>query len=180
MATIIEARWADWDGPGRQHVVLTDRGDAIIAQGSIASGAGPAWRFEIESDAAWCVRRAEVAPEGGPALRLFADGNGNWFDAAREPMPQLAGALDVDLSATAFTNTLPVRRCNLAIGEGTDIITAYVAFPGLTVIADPQRYTRFGALRYRYDSRDSDFTCDIEVDRHGLVVSYPGLFRRLA
>jgi uncharacterized protein len=26
---------------------------------------------------------------------------------------------------------------------------------------------------------DSDFTRDIEVDSHGLVVIYPGLFRRV-
>ncbi|MGZ6241806.1 MAG: putative glycolipid-binding domain-containing protein [Candidatus Binataceae bacterium] len=26
---------------------------------------------------------------------------------------------------------------------------------------------------------DSDFTRDIEVDGHGLVVTYPGLFRRV-
>jgi hypothetical protein len=45
---------------------------------------------------------------------------------------------------------------------------------------DPQRYTCLEPLkRYRYESIDSDFTRDIEVDRSGLVVTYPGLFRRL-
>jgi len=85
----------------------------------------------------------------------------------------------IDLSASPFTNTLPVRRCNLAIGESIDIIAAYVAFPELTLTPDPQRYTRLDALIYRYESLDSDFTRDIEVDGNGLVVNYPGLFRRL-
>jgi hypothetical protein len=32
---------------------------------------------------------------------------------------------------------------------------------------------------YRYQSRDSDFEREIEVDHDGFVVTYPGLFRRL-
>jgi uncharacterized protein len=108
-----------------------------------------------------------------------ADGEGNWFDAAATPLAGLRDAIDIDLSASPFTNTLPIRRCNLGVGESVDITTAYVAFPDLTVNADPQRYTRLGQHRYRYASRDSDFTRDIEVDEDGLVVNYPGLFRRL-
>ena len=44
-----------------------------------------------------------------------------------------------------------------------------------------QRYTKLdpAGRRYRYESVDSDFTRDIEVDEHALVVTYPGLFRRL-
>ncbi|MCK6454853.1 MAG: putative glycolipid-binding domain-containing protein [Alphaproteobacteria bacterium] len=33
--------------------------------------------------------------------------------------------------------------------------------------------------RYRYESLDSDFARKIEVDADGLVVAYPGLFRRM-
>ena len=47
-------------------------------------------------------------------------------------------------------------------------------------MTDPQRYTCLAPLkRYRYESIDSDFTREIEVDSRGLVVTYPGLFRRL-
>ncbi len=34
--------------------------------------------------------------------------------------------------------------------------------------------------RYRHESRDSDFTAEIEVDADGWVTHYPGLFERLA
>ena len=52
--------------------------------------------------------------------------------------------------------------------------------PALTLTTDPQRYTCLEARkRYRYESIDSDFTRDIEVDNRALVVTYPGLFRRL-
>ena len=52
--------------------------------------------------------------------------------------------------------------------------------PALTLTTDPQRYTCLEPLkRYRYESIDSDFMREIEVDRRGIVVTYPGLFRRL-
>jgi hypothetical protein len=52
--------------------------------------------------------------------------------------------------------------------------------PGLAVATDRQRYTCLEPnRRYRYESLDSDFTRDIEVDEDGLVVTYPGLFRRV-
>ena len=182
MSKIIEAHWEDWDGQGRQHVVLKESGERVLAEGSIrVSGDAPfSAEFVVECDAAWRVRRAEIALAGAPPMHLTADGQGNWFDGEGQPLPDLRGAIDIDLSASPFTNTLPIRRCALAVGDSLDITTAYIAFPELSLATDPQRYTRIDLRRYRYDSRDSDFTRDIEVDDAGLVVNYPGLFRRLS
>ena len=94
------------------------------------------------------------------------------------PMPEYTGAIDVDLAMTPFTNTLPIRRLGLAVGAAADIIVVYVTFPDLAVSADPQRYTRLAERTYRFESLDGGFVRDIEVDEHGLVVTYPGLFRR--
>jgi hypothetical protein len=50
----------------------------------------------------------------------------------------------------------------------------------LSVTTDPQRYTRLETgKRYRYESLDSDFVREIDIDDDGLVVTYPGLFRRI-
>jgi uncharacterized protein len=96
------------------------------------------------------------------------------------PLPQLAGAIDIDISITPFTNTLPIRRLRLQTGQSQEILVAYVQLPGLAVTTDRQRYTcREPDRRYRYESLDGDFTREIEVDGHGLVVTYPGLFRRV-
>lgn len=178
----IEAHWENWSGQGRQHVLLKELGGRFLAEGSILTSgkSGFAAKFEIECDAAWRMRRAEIALIGGKrSLRITADGEGRWFDATSKPLPQLQGAIDIDLSASPFTNTLPIRRCNLAIGESIDIVTAYVALPELTLGPDPQRYTRLGERRYLYESRDSDFVSEIEADDDGLLVNYPGLFRRI-
>src|SRR3989442_276922 len=101
--------------------------------------------------------------------------------AAAPALFGLDGALDVDLTATPFTNTLPIRRLGLAAGRTAEILTVYVRVPELSVEADRQRYTCLEPMRrYRFESVDGDFTRDLEEDAHGLVVVYPGLFRRVA
>ncbi|HVN28269.1 MAG TPA: putative glycolipid-binding domain-containing protein, partial [Candidatus Binataceae bacterium] len=92
--------------------------------------------------------------------------------------PQLRGAIDVDIAVTPFTNILPIRRLGLSEGQRAEILVVYFQLPQLTVTTDRQRYTRLGNRVYRYESVDSDFTRDIEVDERGLVVTYPDLFRR--
>jgi hypothetical protein len=95
-------------------------------------------------------------------------------------MPQLGGAVDIDISITPFTNTLPIRRLNLRTGQSEEILTVYIRVPGLSITTDRQRYTCLETgRRYRYDSLDSDFTREIEINVNGLVVIYPGLFRRV-
>ena len=96
-------------------------------------------------------------------------------------LSKLTGAIDIDLSITLFTNTLPIRRLKLRAGQFAEIVTVYIYMPTLTLTTVPQRYTCLElGKRYWYESLDSDFTRDIEVDGRGLVVTYPGLFHRLS
>ena len=134
-------------------------------------------RYAIDTDARWATRVVRVATDD-VSLVLFADGRGNWSEGDGRVLDRLAGAIDVDLSGTPFTNTLPIWRLGLGVGESADIVTALIAVPELTVSADPQRYTRLDTRSYRYESRDSDFVRDITIDDAGFVVDYPGMFRR--
>ncbi|HEV8585737.1 MAG TPA: putative glycolipid-binding domain-containing protein [Methylomirabilota bacterium] len=82
---------------------------------------------------------------------------------------------------TPFTNTLPIRHLGLEPGRAAEIVVAYVRVPELTVEPEGQRYTCLERdRRYRFESRDGEFTRDLDVDARGLVVLYPGLFRRVA
>jgi uncharacterized protein len=184
MSKKIIVRWHDWSGKGVEHLVLSEGSDEIIAEAAILVTIGDedfAVRYRILCDRSWSVRRAEIAQiGGGDALELASDGAGNWVDRSGTPMPQLTGAIDIDISITPFTNTLPIRRLHLQPGQSTDILAVYIQLPGLTVTTDRQRYTCLEPdRRYRYESLDSDFTREIEVDDNGLVVTYPGLFRRV-
>lgn len=184
MSKKIMARWRDWSGKGIEHLVLREDPDGIVAEAAILSttdGEDLAVRYRILLDNSWRVRKAEIGQVGDShTLELASDGVGNWGDGSVAAMPQLEGAIDIDISITPFTNTLPIRRLRLQTGQSEDILAVYVQLPGFNVTTDRQRYTCLEInRRYRYQSLDSDFTRDIEVDSDGLVVTYPGLFRRV-
>jgi hypothetical protein len=184
MSKPIVARWQSWDAKGIEHLVLREDAREVVAEAVVVGSADSApfaIRYRIRCDKSWRVRSAEVAVVGSDRkIEIAGDGKGNWSDASGKRLPKLAGAIDIDLSATPFTNTLPIRRLKLRARQSAEIVTVYILAPALTLATDPQRYTCLEPLkRYRYESIDSDFTREIEVDRRGMVVTYPGLFRRL-
>ena len=176
------ARWEDWSGRGLQHVVLTERADAIVAEAVcvVAEEGDFAARYRIQCDPDWRCRELDVEIIGAArTLRLRSDGRGHWTTGDGTPLAALDGAIDVDLPITPFTNTLPIRRLGLAPGASAEIDVVYVRAPALSVEIDRQRYTCVETLRrYRYEAVDGTFSADLDVDAHGLVITYPGLFRR--
>lgn len=174
-------RWREWDGPGLEHLVLRERAGEISADSVvICSGETPfAVRYRIVCDVSWRARSVTVDMIGtGQTLVLASDGDGRWTRDGL-PMPELGGVLDPDLTVTPFTNTLPIRRLRLSTGQSAEITTAFVDFPALTVMSNPQRYTCLEeGRRYLYESRASDFRRELEIDRDGLVVSYPDFWQR--
>jgi uncharacterized protein len=182
--TRIVVRWQDWAGEGLEHLVLQSAPDGVTVESMVLGsdeGERFAVRYRLVCDAVWRARRLEVSFVGeNQGLVLSGDGRGRWTDAAGRPRPDVEGAIDVDLSATPFTNTLPIRRLGLPAGEPGTIRVLYVHVPHLSVSLEVQRYTCLEpGRRYRFESVDSGFTREIEVDADGLVVTYPGLFRRL-
>ena len=83
--------------------------------------------YEIRCDERWRVREVRAAAPDlqRPVLELLTDGEGQWKRGGGEPMPELDGCIDVDISATPFTNTLPIRRLGLEPGESEDLTVAY-------------------------------------------------------
>ena len=187
-----EVMWAPVEAPGIEHLCLRIDGEGVEADGLVvAAEAGRAFRlsYEIRCDPCWRVRevRAILLDRGG-GLHLRADGEGRWTTGDGRPLPTLDGCVDVDLSATPFTNTLPIRRLGLRPGEAAEIAVAWIAAPELTVEAARQCYTRLeereGDARYRFEAPPSPrlpdgFVAELPVDGDGLVLDYPGLFRRI-
>jgi hypothetical protein len=137
-------------------------------------------RYVLRCDDTWRVRSLHVdAPEDGATLRLDADGGGVWHDGGGAPLRDLDGCIDVDLFAVAFTNTLPIRRLRMRVGDSHELAMAFVRLPSMEVVRVPQRYTRVGESRYVYEGLSSGFRAELLVDDEGLVVDYPGLARRI-
>lgn len=180
MTAAVTARWCAWDGSGLDECRVAIGPAGVDLKGEVAAEPGdrPWCRYAIACDASWRTRAVSVDLADGRRLRLASDGAGNWTRDG-EPVPELAGALDVDLSGTPATNTLPIRRLALRIGDRARIPCAYVELPSLAVRLEAQRYTRLAETRYHFESPSHGFARDVEVDAEGLVVSYPGLFRRV-
>jgi hypothetical protein len=180
--------WVPWSGPGLEHLRLAQRDDEIVADGliiGVSDGAPFRARYVIRCDARWRVReiRVDLSSDSGREIALRADGAGFWTTASGEPVPSLDGCIDVDISATPFTNTLAIRRLGLEPGETSDLTVAYVAIPEMRVWPEKQRYTCLAAHAqgglYRFESLDGDFTAELPVDSDGLVSDYPELFRKV-
>jgi uncharacterized protein len=136
-------------------------------------------RYLVEAGPDGRTRRVELALDGGATYRvLVADGAGGWRWEDGPELTEVAGALDVDLVATPATNTLPIRRLGLEVGQAADLAVAWVQFPGLEVIRSEQRYQRLAADRWQFST--GDFRAELLVDPDGLVLDYAGLFRSLA
>lgn len=132
---------------------------------------GCAVQYQVSADEHWVTRRVDIELESsvGGALVIEHDGQGRWsVDGVIHS--GLDGCLDVDLGISPSTNTLPIRRLRLGVGESEDLVAAWVRFPDMTVEVLPQRYERTAESTYRYQS--DSFQADLDVDEYGVVLRY--------
>ncbi|BAO88782.1 putative glycolipid-binding domain-containing protein [Caballeronia cordobensis] len=181
-------QWSQQDGTGLEYLVLNESAEGAVIESAVV-GEDEAHAFglvyRIECDARWQVTRLALKLAGGATLDLHRKGGDNgdahaWSGANGEAHELLRGCIDVDITATPFTNTLPIRRLRLERGERRVIRVVYVRVPELSVSAVEQAYTCLEPdRRYRYEGLDTGFTADITVDEDGLVLDYPGLYTRI-
>lgn len=153
---------------------------------AVEDGATWAVRYAITLDDRWRTTVAHVhgrSAGGERTLHLERDGAGRWLVDGRL-RADLDGCLDVDLESSACTNTVPLHRLDLAVGDAADAPAVYVRAEDLGVMRLEQRYQRLDDdgdhLIFDYDSPAFDTHCHLRFDRTGLVVAYPGLARRAA
>lgn len=128
--------------------------------------------YRIGLDSSGLTRRVSIVSEGpGPAvvLELDADRRGAWRRGGAIVV-ESPGALDVDLGFSPSTNSLPIRRLGITIGETREIEVAWVLFPSFEVTLGRQTYERLGERAWRY--RSEGFEADLTVDEDGLVDAY--------
>ncbi len=179
-----QIRWMATNEVGLEQLNLTIDQNGILAKGVVIGGdrednATWALTYEVACDLAWRTRQVKVTNhDTGKRLELFSDGNGFWTDSSGQLLKEFTGCLDVDIRATPFTNTLPLRRLDLKPGNSAEIRVVYIPMPGLMPAPIEQHYTALASDRYRYESATRDFVAELTTDSDRLVVEYPGLFRR--
>jgi uncharacterized protein len=140
-------------------------------------------RYRIGCDFEWRTRTVSIEQRFGlerSTLSLSVDEAGRWSDEKTGPIHSLAGSLEVDLELSPITNSLPINRLKLAIGQREEIVAAWIRFPSLEIVHARQSYERLSERTYRYRSLASGFTANIEVDDVGLTIRYEGIWERIA
>ncbi|MGV8831342.1 MAG: putative glycolipid-binding domain-containing protein [Devosia sp.] len=170
-------RWRALDPAGLEHChVVANAGDTRIRGAIITPDHGLFYRLKL--DEAGHFRTARLERTDGKVFELFSDGAGNWSDDRADPLPDLRGCIDIDISATPLTNSLPLWRCDWIIDQPQRFAMAWINTDSMTVQRDEQIYTRLDDNRFHYAAADGSFERVITVDDDGIVLDYPGLFTR--
>lgn len=176
-------RWGRTDVRGREEARVERTLEGWRLTGALEveeAGVAAILRYTIDCDENWRTRAAliEGTASGSPVrVALATDGAGAWSRDG-EPLPALAGAIDVDLGFTPATNTLPIRRLALAVGETRPVRSAWLRFPELRLEPLEQTYTREAerVFRYRAMVDGEPFVARLDTDAFGRVLRYEGLW----
>lgn len=183
-----DVAWRRLDRPGFEHLRLEVAAGRVLAEGRVAVAGSEGWRrlrYRLDLSADWTVRGFEIsdADDVRRTVRGGRDASGRWTVEGRA-IEVSGDPRFIDVAATPFTNSLPIRGCRLDVGDAVDLCVLYLTGPDDPPRVVRQRYTRLatgsGGDRYRYESPASGFVAELCVDAHGLVVDYPALFERVA
>ena len=172
---------------GFEIAFFTYRGTGIQLEGhTVAVEQGEAWsvRYTIVVDHRWHARRASIAGQsarGQHVVLIESVGYRRWHIDG-EYRPELDGCLDIDLESSACTNTSPVHRLGLTVGQTGESPAVYVRASDLSVTRLDQYYERLAdstSRRYWYRSPTFTFEAELAFDRAGLSLDYPGIAQRV-
>jgi hypothetical protein len=175
--------WQWVQSPGLERFEFSRIGDEWVFRGTILtlSHDAPAeMRYEIACDRSFRTKNAKISlvdASGERTLKIDAR-DGRWFENGRENQI-VNGAIDIDLGWSPSTNTLPLKRLKLEIGQSSgEFVAAWVRFPELTLQPLRQEYLRLGDRQYRYSSRGGAFVAKLTMDKDDLVMDYEGFWFR--
>lgn len=137
--------------------------------------------YQIALDKDWKVKKVEVFSllDDDNRITLQSGRNEKWLDANQNEISELTGCIDIDLSLTPFTNTLPIKRLGNTLLRRTKITVLYINLDDWSFKKVEQYYTKLADYLYKYEGAFRNFVAEIPTDDFGLVTSYPGLFERL-
>lgn len=181
MATTV--LWRRLDLPGLDRCTVEQAPDGFRIAGTalaVVEGAPCEIRYSVLTGPGWLTHTVGAHVTGLGADRRLAlsyDSETGWR-VSDTPLIDLFGAVDVDFAWTPATNTLPIRRLGLEVGESAEVTVALIDFPGHDVSRSVQRYTRTSADGYRFES--DDFRAELRMGPADLVAEYEDRWTALA
>ncbi|WZY00561.1 putative glycolipid-binding domain-containing protein [Bacillus sp. FSL W7-1360] len=134
--------------------------------------------YEVSLDGNGLTKEVKLEIDRSKQLVLKSNGEGKWFHDEGQEIKSLRGAIDVDISITPFSNSLPIRRLTWEKNQCREFQMVYIAVPHLEIQKVTQHYEYVreekGLRYFRYQCRS--YETMITVDEAGFVVEYPGVF----
>ncbi|HTF82362.1 MAG TPA: putative glycolipid-binding domain-containing protein [Cytophagales bacterium] len=177
--------WKGREYDSLEHCLVTYTFEGVeIRSVIIGSIGGLTYRVEylIKTNLHWETQSVELYSwhqDRVQHFRLDSDTLGNWMSPEAN-VTKFQGCIDIDIPLTPFTNSLPINRLNMTVGEAHVIKVLYFDVLEGAITTVNQKYTRTSQNTYHYENIPCDFEATIEVDASGLVTDYPFLFVRTA
>ncbi|MDR2037132.1 MAG: putative glycolipid-binding domain-containing protein [Bacteroidales bacterium] len=108
---------------------------------------------------------------------MISDGKGKWRING-EQLNEYSGCMDIDISLSPFTNSLPINRLKIDNAADKEINALYIDILNRRISLVHQRYTRIGHFRYLYENLNNNYQAYLHVDDSGIIIDYPEEFRR--
>lgn len=184
----MDVMWKTFNGVGLEHLLLLKNHENIKVNSVILAmrdNMPVRILYNIYCDLDWKVKKFDIQIfcDKHKNIILQSDGNGIWTTDSNELVEDLKGCIDIDISITPFTNTIPIRRLLLKVGESKEIKVVYVDIYNYSLTPVKQRYTcldsNLNGYKYRYENLNNGFTAEFFVDKEGVVIDYPDLFKRV-
>lgn len=146
-------------------------------------GFGKPWlvRYTLTLNPRWEAQTVfiEVMSEQNYTIELYKNDLQQWLNEKGEHLEAFDGCVDVDISFTPFTNSLPINRLQLTKGEGQNISVVWVDIKNGDVKRVKQRYLNKGSKIYKYENEHSGYISELIVDDEGYVIDYPGIWQKI-
>ena len=137
--------------------------------------------YNISLDTNWVVKQVHMEIDNlNKSLHISSNGKGQWFDGEGDEIHELNGAIDIDISCTPFTNSLPINRLKWKQNVSTNFEMVFITVPDMTYKKVKQSYTltKDAIEKREFHYQSGAFETDIQVDTDGLVIVYPKIFTR--
>lgn len=184
----VDVMWKTLNQTGLEHLFLLKNGECVIANSvilTVVEGKPVRISYNIYCNLEWEVSKVDIQifDSKYKNIILQSDDSGNWTTHKGKTIEILKGCIDIDISATPFTNTIPIKRLSLKSGESREIKVVYIDTYNFNLRPVSQRYTclesNLNGGKYRYENLGSGFMAEFFVDKDGLVIDYPDLFERV-
>ncbi|RYF93850.1 MAG: hypothetical protein EOO02_23990 [Chitinophagaceae bacterium] len=137
--------------------------------------------YTLHIDQSWRTKMVAIDFRNGinsNRVILENDNEGNWNSESIDAT-SFKNCIDIDLSLTPFTNTLPIRRLNFDLDLTQEISVLYFDLMNFEIYPARQRYRKVSEGVYNFQTVPKDFEAIVETDDEGFVINYPGLFKRM-